>query len=251
MMSDSKLPQVRPQTLPESNNSPRSLAGINQSRLLFFSGLVVTGSAVGVFFLAHYIIASVLLVVLGVGFFGASQLVKKSLALTSSSQNLLLGDSPLHQLDEIRKQVSKCKFLEKVEREGTALSDQGVQLVQQYKNLQSALDSKFEPGELTYSRYSEGIFNSCMAIAENMLHAKSLLENLNVMNQSGSQDLWNQQKAQAVKIIESNSAALTELAALFNSVNDIVTKEKYRDQLENSMQQIRDLAERAKQYSKH
>lgn len=254
-MSDSKLPQVRSQTIPtaQSNKIEGSLAELRKSRLLFLSGLVAAGSAIGVFFLFHYIFASVVLVILGLGFLGASQLVKKSLALTAP-KSLLLAESPLQQLEEIRKQVSKCKFLEKVEKEGTLLSDQSVQLIQQYKNLQSVLDKKFEPTELTYARYSESIFNSCLAIAENMLHAKNILENLNVTSSNSSSDagsLWNQQKAEAVSILDSNAMALTELATLFSAINQIITKEKYRDQLEESMLQIRDLAERTKQYSKH
>jgi hypothetical protein len=194
--------------------------------------------------------------VIGIVLLGARQLVKNSLALTSP-QSLPSSDSPLDRLEETRKQVSKCKFLENVELEGSTVADQATQLVHQYKNLQALLSQKFETTELTYSRYESGIIASCLAIGENLLHVKSLLENLNIVNPKGSsvpskdsQTLWQQQKEQVTTILDANAAALVELGTLFHSLNQILTKEKHRDQFEQSMEQIRQLAERAKQYSK-
>jgi archaellum biogenesis ATPase FlaH len=76
------------------------------------------------------------------------------------------------------------------------------------------------------------------------------LENLNLVSKSNF-DQAQEQKKQVLLLLNSTDEALQQLATLFNSVNEINTKEKHRDQLEQSMQQIRELADRAKIYSKH
>jgi hypothetical protein len=242
-MSDSNLPQVGQKQFSKE---------LRQSRLLLAGGAVTIGVAAGMYLLTYSIMLTVGLAMVGVVLLGARQLIKNSLALTSP-QAFETSDLPLDRLEDIRKQVSQCKFLEKVELEGSTVADQATQLVQQYKNLKSILNQKFEPTELTYSRYESGVIASCLAIGENLLHVKSMLENLNVMNPNattGAQTLWKSQKEQVTKILDANASALVELGTLFHSLNQILTKEKHRDQFEQSMEQIRQLAERAKQYSK-
>ncbi len=268
-MSDSKLPQIQqPSSPPENSLSHIAYtSGLRQSRLLLVAGLTTACAAVADYFLSQHIFLSLFLAMLGIVFFIARQLVRNSIALTSHAKSER-PDSPVARLEEIRKQTSKCKFLENVEQAGTEAAEQATQLIQQYKNLQTVLAQKFEPGELTRARYSDGIIFSCLAIGENLLLAKSLLENMNVTKPKGtaaafqnsaaetnvtlsrSQDLWAQQEKQVTDILSSNAAALSGLATLFGSLNQMTTKEKYRDELEHSMQQIRVLAERAKQYSK-
>jgi hypothetical protein len=76
------------------------------------------------------------------------------------------------------------------------------------------------------------------------------LENLNLTSKNQTEQ-WKEQQGQVSTLLASTDEALRELAQLFNSVNEITTKEKHRDQLEQSIQQIKELADRAKIYSKH
>jgi hypothetical protein len=168
--------------------------------------------------------------------------------LTAASQDLQIS-SVASKLEQIRKQVSKCKFLESVETEGTQAAGQAEQLLNQYKQLKAVLGRKFSTTEITYSRYLESIEASCLSIAENLDHTKNILENLSVTR--GNQDShWQEKRNHVVSLLQSTDQALAGLAALFNSVNEITTNEKNRNQLEQSMLQIKELAERAKIYSK-
>ncbi len=250
-MTDPKLPVAKKENLPEGiqSSAMETIKSIRINRALLVVGLVASASAVGVFVLTQYTILSAFLAISGAVFFGARQLVKKSLALTSNTNQLLLG-STLHKLEQIKKQVSKCKFLENVETEGTQAANQADLLLQQYKSLKNILTQKFDPSEITFGRYLSSIDTSCLSIGENLVHTKSILENLNLVSKSNF-DQAQEQKKQVLLLLNSTDEALQQLATLFNSVNEINTKEKHRDQLEQSMQQIRELADRAKIYSKH
>gem|GEM_PF-3337298 len=250
-MTDSKLPVAKKENLPEGLQSSaiETIKSIRINRVFLAVGLVASASAVGVFVLTQYTILSAFLAISGAVFFGARQLVKKSLALTSNAGQLQLG-STLHQLEQIKKQVRKCKFLEHFEIEGTQAANQADLLLQQYKSLKDILSQKFEPSEITFGRYLSSIDSSCLSIGENLVHTKSILENLNLVSKSNS-DQAQEQKKQVLHLLKSTDEALQQLAMLFNSINEINTKEKHRDQLGQSMQQIRELADRAKIYSKH
>lgn len=250
-MSENKLPVLKEKNLPSASGASalEVIKGLRTNRALLAGALVLSGGAVGVFVLTQYTILSVVLAVLGVVVFGARQLVKKSLSITASTSSMAIS-STQGRLEEIKKQASKCKFLEKVEIEGSRLASQADQLLRQYKNLKGVLSQKFETTELTYSRYVDGIENSCLSLGENILHAKDTLENLNATNKNDSGN-WQKQLDHVSELLRVNDHALEELATLFNSINEINTKEKHRPQLEESMQKIRELAERAKVYSKH
>ncbi len=250
-MADSKLPTVREAKLANVSHasSVEALKGLRTNRALLAGGIAASVGAVALFLITQHIIFSAVLTVAGMVFFGSRQLVKKSLALTSASSKLQLG-SVDQQLEQMKKQVSKCKFLENVEVEGSRAASQADQLIHQYKNLKNVLSVKFEPTEITFSRYVDSIDASCLSIGENLVHTKGILENLNLTKSDQSPQRIESQ-TQVKKLLEINDEALESLAQLFNSINEITTKERHRDQLEESMQQIRELADRAKIYSKH
>lgn len=247
-MADSKLPTVRESNLakPYQASSIEVLKGLRTNRFLLAGGVAASAGALGVLLATQHIVLSVILAITGVLFFGSRQLVKKSLALTSANSQLQLISTD-QRLEQMRKQVSKCKFLENVEDEGTRAAGQADQLVHQFKSLKNVLSQKFEPSEITFSRYLDSIETSCLSISENLIHTKSLLENLNLTNKGQPPETRNQVK----QLLDSTDQALRGLSDLFNSINEITTKERHRDQLEQSMQQIRELAERAKIYSKN
>jgi MFS superfamily sulfate permease-like transporter len=250
-MSDSKLPQVRPSNAVQASQK-NELTSATKA-LSISAGATVIG-AIAVFAFTQSVVAAIVLGVFAAVLFLARQLVKKSAMATSPSTtapNASL-DSTTQRLQEMRKQVSKCKFLENVEAEGTKAAEQAQQLLQQFQNLQAVLSQKFDPTELTYSRYKVSVDDTCLAIAENLLHLKNLLESLNIQNLKQTAPVaWQQQISEVHQALTTNSAALSELTSLHTSLNQISTQETHRDQLEQSLQQIRDLADRAKQYSKH
>lgn len=227
----------------------RGSGDLRQSRWLVVSGVALATAAVTVYVVTAHAIVSAILLAVGVVFFGANRLVRKSLAMTAHAQ-LPSGSAP-ERFEQIRRDVSKAKFFEKVEAEGTLAAEQAGQMTRHYKSLQALLDQKFEPGELTRSRYSDAVIESCLAIGENLLFAKSLLENMNIGTPSTDpQSPWARQKEQVKSVLAANAAALDELSVLHASLSEMTTKDKHRDQLEQSIQQVRLLAERAKQYSR-
>lgn len=250
-MADPNLPTVRPKNSPQSSESSTAevIKGLGSSRMFMAGGIAAGTGAVGLFLLTQHIVISALLAIAGVIFLGSRQLIRKSLQLTANSDQLQL-ESVQGQLEQMKKQVSKCKFLENVEAEGTRAAGQADQLVQQYKSIKNILSQRFESSELTFARYLSGLEALCLSVGENLIHTKAILENLNLTNNKQS-DQWKEQREQATKLLESTDQALVELAKLFSSINDITTKEKHRDQLDQSMQQIKKLADRAKIYSKH
>lgn len=260
-MTESNLPTARENPLAKSyqTTNVENSKVLRTDRLLLVGGMIMSFGAIGLFLINQYLIFSIISAVMGILFFGARQLVKKSMFLTSTQSQTQLTSTE-QELEHIRKQVSKCKFLENIENEGLRAANQADQLVQQFKNLKHILSQKFESSELTFSRYLNAIETSCLSIGENLIHTKNLLENLNLTKSDfsplpperiASLEQRDEPQIQVKHLLDSTDQALHGLALLFNSINEITTKERHKDQLEQSMQQIRELAERAKIYSKN
>lgn len=225
-----------------------TLKTLRLSKGLLAGGVIgLTGSLV-VYAITQYAILAVFLALAGVLFFGARQLVNKSLQLTAIDSQLPLT-STQNRLEDIKKQVSKCKFLTAVEAEGAQAAAQAEQLLFQYKALSKILAQKFEPTEITFARYMDSINEACLSIGENLEHAKTSLEQLELTSNNKTSQ-WQGHREQAQGLLKTTEQALAQLAPLFNSINEITTKEKNRNQLDEAMLQIKELADRAKQYSK-
>lgn len=138
--------------------------------------------------------------------------------------------------------------MDSVETEGVKAALQSEQLAYQYITLKNILSQKFEPTEITFSRYLVSIEDSCLSIGENLIHSKNILENLNLTATTKNEN-WHTQKNQVNGLLAATEEALIQLASLYISINEITTKENNRNQLEQSMQNIKELAERAKNYS--
>lgn len=183
------------------------------------------------------------------GFYLISRsLVRKSLALTTQSNNPMLASLEI-QLEEICRKISKCKYLVNVEKEGTRLSLQAEQLLAQYKGLKTILSSKLDPQEITYSRYLESIHAACFAIAESLIDSKNVLENLDSQTQKNEQ--WKLELQTLNTRLDSHQQALDGLAKLYQSINDINTTELNNEKITSTMEEVKKLADRAKLYSKN
>lgn len=220
-----------------------------RTRFLFSTlSLSAAGAAFGLYFFTQYTIASVVIAFFAFGIFAAKRLVQKSIQLTAPTNPRELT-STLSQLGHIKQQVRKCKFLDFFEAEGTQAAMQADLLVQHYKGLKNILSEKFEPSEITFSRYLGVIEASCLSIGENLLQAKNLLENL-CLSSRGKSTPIPEPTQELHRLLQSTDEALQGLANLYRSLNEMNTQEKYRDQLEHSMEQVKILADRAKIYSK-
>lgn len=87
-MNDSKLPISKNNQLiqPSQSTHLEVVKGLNTSKYLFAAGIITIIGAIGVFALTQYTILSVFLAIATLVFFGARQLVRKSLALTTSKE---------------------------------------------------------------------------------------------------------------------------------------------------------------------
>jgi hypothetical protein len=243
-MIEPKLPAVR-----ESREMTTQMTRQSQrtNQMLMGSGAMLIAGAVGAYALTQQLVLSSLLAVGGLIALAARQLVRKSIASTAPSDSLQIT-SVSYRLDEIKKQVSKSKFLESVETEGLTAAQQADLLLQQYKAIRTVLGQKFSPSEIAYDRYLQGLDQACLSIGENLMHIKSQLEVLN-LTAGQKTDSWPGLKMQAQELMQVTGQALDRLSDLHRSLLEMTTQEKNRTQLEQTMEQIRDLAERAKKYS--
>ncbi|MCC6138661.1 MAG: hypothetical protein IT287_08505 [Bdellovibrionaceae bacterium] len=250
-MDSNKSPMVKNTSTSVAASNGVSLETLKAMRLskgLLAGGVIGITGALAVYAITQYAIFSVILAFSGVLFLGARQLVRKSLQLTEINSQLPLTSTE-NKLEDIRKHVSKCKFLTTVEAEGTQVARQAEQLLHQYKALRKVLEQKFDPSELTFARYIDSINDACLSVGENLAHSKSILEHLELTAVQKTPQ-WEIQKQQVQGLLKTTDEALVQLVQLFNSLNEITTKEKNRNQLEESMLQIKELADRAKNYSK-
>ena len=178
---------------------------------------------------------------------------RKLMSPRAESQGLLASSTRTSTtattLEETKKLTGKMKYTVYVEKEGIRLSEQGDQLFQLYQSLMKLLLMKFQPTEITFARYEQGIESSCLSISENLMNSKLTLDHLERTKDSAGES-WNSQRAQANEALDSTGEAITALGNLFVSLNQINTQETHRPQLEQSIEQVQELARRAKIYSK-
>lgn len=232
--------------------------------------LIVTG-AVTYFTLQHIFISGGLITI-GLIFFATHALIRKSVELTSQTAQSLYPTSALGQLESTRRQIAKTKYYEQLEQEGEALTNQAEILINQYKTLNKMIGQKFDIGELTFSRYQEAVEKACLSIGENLLFLKNILDQLNItranrLTEPVSQDKlvdennlpspvtgkplnWESQRQDFLKGITKSNEALSQLTQLFQALNNIVTQEQHQSQLEDYLEQLKQLSERSKLYNK-
>jgi hypothetical protein len=216
------------------------------------STLIISGGIT--FLILHHLLISLGLFFLGILFFGANALVKKSLHLSSQAQLNQSPSSVSSRLELVKQQMIKTKYYEHLESEGTALVNQAEVLLHQYKTLIQLLEQKFNPGELTYSRYKESIDNTCMSISEFLLHLKNCLDQLNLGQKTkatseSTSTNWESQRQEFLLAINKSNDSIAQLTHLFQSLNSVITQEQHRGELDNYLLQLNELSDRAKLYS--
>lgn len=224
------------------------------------AGLVAGAGATSVALGIFGIVATLPAVVVGLLLIGGASglaltraLVAKSLAggaetlPAPAERALLTGGRP--SLEEMRRQLSKCKFLEKVEAEGTRAAALAEELLQRANLLRRRLSEKFEPGEITFSRYQDAVDAAVLALADQLMSVRNQLENLNARADVRGESFV-QERVEVGSALERVTRGLAELGGLDEALNQIVTKGDQRDQLEARLAEVQNLAARAGKYSK-
>ncbi len=157
-MTNSNLPTLKDNkpAVICSSSTIETIKSVRLNRLLMAGGLLAIVTSIGVFALTQFTTISVIVGLAGMIFLGARQLVQKSLSLTTNKEHLQIN-SIANQLELIKKEVSKAKFFEYVENEGTQAADQANLLLQQHKSLKNILNFKFDVHEMTTLAFRQSI----------------------------------------------------------------------------------------------
>ncbi len=266
-MSESKLPQIKPaSTVTKIASAPSELElNARAYRRFGMAGVSLIVASAALFVITDQFIIASLLLLAGAGSFMARQMARKSLQLTSGAPQTQLGSTE-HRLSEVKKNTSKAKYLEHVEAEGNRVAIQGAQLLDRYQSLKKVLGQKFSPSEMTYARYFQAIEATCLSCATNIEMAEQVLKELDKTasmysstqakdSQTEPQALnsrkseWESRRENLIKLIDLNEKTLLELDLMYSALDKIVTQDNNPNNLDDSIERLKELAERTKQYS--
>jgi hypothetical protein len=219
------------------------------SKKLFGSAsiLLVAGSCGLVF--SQFLAFSLFLIVLGGFFLGAGFLVRRSLALTAAAS----VPQSLHELLKAKKhQVNQTKYYAQAPELGESLADQLKDLTGRVETLERVLKEKFDPSEITFSRYSDAIGQMTLAVVANIDQSMLLLKSLESMNPLDPTRASNIQAArdEVVQLSDFNGRAILQLDQLSTSLQQINHGESRISAIEESLEQVKLLADRANKYSR-
>jgi hypothetical protein len=173
-------------------------------------------------------------------------------------------------LKEIKKRISKVRYLENVGTLGEKAAIQLEQISDRSKGVDQVLLSRFNPGEITFARYQTAADQAFLAVLDQLDWAatalntmdsmksiesmKSMKSTKSVQDPSGDlnerQDLRDQQRKNIEEILKLNEQAITELDRLSTALNAIQTRSGESSVgLKDSIEELTELANRAKKYT--
>lgn len=207
-----------------------------------FSGVLTAGSVLGVIF-TSYDLLFIALAILGILFFAAGNLINKSLVSTQS--NLGHPDPLLIALKSEQHKIAQTKYMVKVSSFGEKAHQQTLVLEERWKQLKKVIESKFSPGELTYSRYMNASEESVHLILQNFSLLGETLKSMEMMNIEDPS-----KKAFVLELLNMNDSALTELGSLADNLVQLNAGGSTDSSMEHSINELKRLADQAKKYSK-
>lgn len=179
--------------------------------------------------------------------------------------------APMADLKVLKRGLSRCQYLEHVDtRMAETALNQFEQGEERFEQLQARLAAKFEPTELTYGRYLSAATLVHEAMLGNLWEVEALLNHLDSLHAPHTMPqieklrraaqggeglperlrLGEETEAKIRDHLAYNDRALTELDRVIMAVSDIQTsKSSPRVDLESAMDELRELAARAKKYS--
>jgi hypothetical protein len=202
---------------------------------------------------------------------------QKSLPASSNTSTHTLGD-----LNELKHALSRLRFEEGIETPAERAYDQLQQCQKATEVLKSALNEKFESGELTFARY-ENVANQVVEkIIENLRNARTAFDTWRAAKSEASEDRLRYLHAQqntgpvlsdnekeelrsleerasqrkralddAAGLMATNDRALAELNRVTSAIRSIDTSKSNRSgsDSESLIRELESLAEQAKKYS--
>lgn len=230
------------------------------------SGLFVTALSVVSIVLMGFNFFSVCALGLGCILIALSRFMKpKPLGNRDENQmNLETQES----FKELKRYIGKTRYLENVQETGEGIAEQLKQVLERYKRYQELLEQKFNPSEITFSRYLSVAQETFLALMDNLHKAATLANNLSSMDYSYLENMrdkatsideytLSQRKAHydrqlflVRELLAFNEKAITEIDKVSVALAEVKTRRGLSDtSLESAMADLTKLAHRAKKYS--
>jgi hypothetical protein len=203
---------------------------------------LLTAGAVGVLWAGFSLIPALAL--------GLGTLVFLVSRLLRPATPVLDADSGLKPLKRF---ISKAQYLENVGDLGEKTASQLDEISDRFNTFQKLLLLKFSPEEITYSRYFGSAHQTYLSVLDNLNEVATSLVVINAMAPSRVEEresLREKQIESVKELLALNDRAITEFDRVSTALSDVKTARGYADtDLDAAMQQLAQLAERAKKYS--
>jgi len=271
-MSEQKLPEQRRQALPNETSRDRTLT-VQLRPAVSAAGVILLVGGVGSLVFSGIGFLSALAIVFGVLTLLINGLLKRSQAPLDAFDQI--ESSQEQKIKELKRYVSKSQYLENVGGLGEKAADQLTQINERFKKFQDLLLLKFNPGEITFSRYHSAAEQTFLSILDNLNFVATSLNNINAIDpkyiddrlkeatKTGAQQdaaevaslkerkvLREQQISRIQELFSFNEKAITEFDRVSATLSETQTRKGESNiGLEASMAQLTELANRAKKYS--
>ncbi len=246
----------------DANPTEKNLPVLAKRKIPVMPLAVIAGGGVLVFWVFH-------LSVFGVVFFLGLLLtvfgLRKKIRSIDSAQSQTSEQLTQSEIvstyvgDQIKRDISKARYLENLSKMGEELGDVYEGLLSEIKNFLKVVDSRFQKTELSYGRY-KGAGEEAFLTAIQCLHQSSLL--LQTLDQSSDQAVQKQadssqnqellqlrvkQKGKVTEGVQQAKAAWFELQKVTAALNELApTAQLTSSDLQSNLEQLKILADRAK-----
>jgi len=215
----------------------------------------------------------------GIGIFSISALGLGAMILMSQAL-LRRSQTPVDAFDqvdsaqemkfkEIKRTISKAQYLENVGDLGERVASQLGQISERFKKFEKLLPLKFNPDEITFGRYYSGAEQTHLAVIDNLTLAAATLATISTTDpkQLDSQiksappqpelesllerkSLRDKQIEKIKDLLALNEKAITEFDRFSQALTETQTRKGESNAgLDATMEQLKELAARAKKYS--
>jgi hypothetical protein len=170
-------------------------------------------------------------------------------------------------LKELKRYISKTQYLENVGDLGETAAAQLTQISERFKKFGDLLALKFNPNEITYTRYFSAAEQTFLSILDNLHEVATSLNNIDAIDPDYTEDqlklhskdnsaleerkvLREKQISVVTELFAFNEKAITEFDRVSTALAEVKTQQGQSDVgLEVAMAELTELANRAKKYS--
>lgn len=253
MATEPKKSEIPAQTSMEAMRQarpPTVMTRITWTRPVVWAPLVLGAVSVVGYFLLQASLLFLLLSVLSLGFFAVSFFVVAlaSKGIETERQRQLGWSSDEEKARGIRRLLGRAQYEEATGPWAERGVEQAEQAIAKMKAFQKVLGQKFEPHELTFSRYQETareVYSSVLASLEQTGHILTGMATLK------DGDLLRSQRKEVEQRLEQNEKGLSALDEVTAALARVDTGRGLSGpDLETALARLQELASRAEKYSK-